>query len=348
MNSDTSSSTNTRHKKAQTLHIFHLKNPNMNEAGRLKTLSASINIVRNEGSQAWTTVRTGTQNNVENCCTPDIPVDCSQYAITNYSWDYNAIISPIPLPYQYGFAFNYDPLPGNPILSVTIDWFGTPDTSFSYFFPYNGRLIIYTMSTNVSSVNLTATYEGCAPITASQGVCFLEGALVTMADRRNIGIENVKIGDKLLGAFGEINTVVALHRPKLNDNTMTVINGEHHTSSHHPHISPDKKFYAAIPNIATKNTYGRTHTIIDKNGNEIQRYLEGLKVERLHQLVQGQLLQTINGPKKVEKIINYNLSPDTQLYNLVLDGSHTFYVDGYAVTGWPSESDFDYDKWVPK
>jgi hypothetical protein len=37
--------------------------------------------------------------------------------------------------------------------------------------------------------------------------------------------------------------------------------------------------------------------------------------------------------------------PETQLYNLVVGGSHTYHVDGYAVTGWPNEDDFDYDLW---
>ena len=39
---------------------------------------------------------------------------------------------------------------------------------------------------------------------------------------------------------------------------------------------------------------------------------------------------------------------DTQLYNLVVGGSHTYHVDGYAVTGWPREDDFDYDRWICK
>ncbi len=36
---------------------------------------------------------------------------------------------------------------------------------------------------------------------------------------------------------------------------------------------------------------------------------------------------------------------ELQLYNLVLAGSHTMRVDGYLVTGWPQEADFDYDAW---
>jgi hypothetical protein len=36
------------------------------------------------------------------------------------------------------------------------------------------------------------------------------------------------------------------------------------------------------------------------------------------------------------------------LYNLKVSGSHTYFVDEYAVTGWPSEIDFDYTKWEIK
>jgi len=32
--------------------------------------------------------------------------------------------------------------------------------------------------------------------------------------------------------------------------------------------------------------------------------------------------------------------------NLVISGSHTYHVDGYAVTGWPREDDFNYDNWA--
>jgi hypothetical protein len=38
---------------------------------------------------------------------------------------------------------------------------------------------------------------------------------------------------------------------------------------------------------------------------------------------------------------------NTTLYNLVLSGSHTYYVDGYAVTGWAQNIDFNYDTWRP-
>jgi hypothetical protein len=50
----------------------------------------------------------------------------------------------------------------------------------------------------------------------------------------------------------------------------------------------------------------------------------------------------------VKSLETYSMPPDTQLYNLVVGGSHTYHVDGYAVTGWPREDDFDYDLWVAR
>ena len=49
----------------------------------------------------------------------------------------------------------------------------------------------------------------------------------------------------------------------------------------------------------------------------------------------------------VTKIEEVPMAFETKLYNLVTGGSHTYHADGYAVTGCPSEKDFDYDTWSP-
>ena len=59
-------------------------------------------------------------------------------------------------------------------------------------------------------------------------------------------------------------------------------------------------------------------------------------------------MKTVEGPKEITFLETYEMAPETQLYNLVVGGSHTFCVDGYAVTGWPNEEDFDYDTWTVK
>jgi len=76
-------------------------------------------------------------------------------------------------------------------------------------------------------------------------------------------------------------------------------------------------------------------------------FLHGLKKERILQLHCGVDLKTVEGSRNVRSLEVYEMPPETQLYNLVVGGSHTYHVEGYAVTGWPREDDFDYDAWVP-
>ena len=76
--------------------------------------------------------------------------------------------------------------------------------------------------------------------------------------------------------------------------------------------------------------------------------LYGLHPNRIQTLAIDQSLKTVEGARAVTALEEYSLPPETQLYNLVVGGSHTYHVDGYAVTGWPREDDFDYESWSPK
>ncbi len=88
--------------------------------------------------------------------------------------------------------------------------------------------------------------------------------------------------------------------------------------------------------------------MIDEHGNTVERMLHGLAKERIRKLEIGVELKTIEGSRIVDTVEVYSMPETTQLYNLVIDGSHTYHVDGYAVTGWPCEHDFDYDSWSRK
>ena len=177
--------------------------------------------------------------------------------------------------------------------------------------------------------------------------CFLAGSPVALEDGSTKLIEDVQVGDKVIGAFGEVNEVLALHRPRLGHSKMFCVNGEHHSSDHHPHISPDKKFYTYEPS-GLGEVYGHSHFVITGNNKIEKMKLHGLRAGRVQKLETGTYLKTIDGCRLVDTIEVYSLRPETQLYNLVVSGSHTYHVNGYAVTGWPSEDDFDYDAWVAK
>ena len=199
----------------------------------------------------------------------------------------------------------------------------------------------------VNTVTITAHMPcyGTLRSTIEVQPCFLAGSIVHMADGSTKAIEDVQVHDKVVGAFGEINEVLFLHRPHLGTSKMCCINGEHHTTHHHPHVSVDKKFYSGDPERVSSSTYGHTHQVLDEHGQVVEKMLYGLKKERIQKLCTGVELKTMDGSKMVHTIEVYIMPEDTPLYNLVVSGSHTYHVDGYAVTGWPREDDFNYDDW---
>jgi hypothetical protein len=246
---------------------------------------------------------------------------------------------------SYTATFNID---GTDLSNVQhfIGIFNTP----GFFQDQTGWLILYPLDDyggDVYTFTVKASNECSQSIINAEFGCFLEGSLVAMSDGSFKPIESVEIGDLLLGAFGEVNPVLALHRPILGGGYVVNVNNEHKTTAHHPHVTPDKKFACVEPTILKNMTYGKEHTVIvNKEGKKEKRVMEGLLERRITKLEIGSDLQTLTGSKKVTTLENVKMSPLTQVYHLVMGGSHTFIVDGYAVSGWCREDDFNYDTWT--
>jgi hypothetical protein len=283
------------------------------------------------------TVNTGCCGTVSQpCSTPD--------SVTNLVSNLDAITGSSD-PYIVTITLSWDASPSatsytilsdHTIISITPVNSTSSVVEFSWSSPYNE--IIFTVIANNSCGSSPGQTGSVAP-------CFLAGSLVYMADGTTKYIEDILVGDSVIGAFGEINTVLALHRPLLGNYHMVHINSNHFTSAHHPHITFDKKFVCVEPSVVENETYGREHIVINQNGDEELRMLYGLNKGRVQQLQVGTLLKGIHGEIPVETIEFADMPADTQLYNLVVSGSHTYNVDGYAVTGWPREDDFNYDTW---
>lgn len=252
-------------------------------------------------------------------------------------------------PFTDRVIYRFSPASNNGTLSFTVigfDEFGNPigPIPFNAIIIAPGQLAVDTY-TDAYNITMTFSVNGCTSESRTTAPCFLAGAQVALSDGTVRAIEDVVIGDRVVGAFGEVNEVLALHRPLLGSAQMITINGTHSTTAHHPHVGADRGFYCADVDRVLNATYGREHEVIGPNGPE-KRFLHGLVSGRINKLEHGTLLQTLNGPVPVADIEYINMSADTQLYNLVVGGSHTYTVDTYAVTGWPREDDFDYDAWT--
>jgi hypothetical protein len=231
------------------------------------------------------------------------------------------------------------------------DYYNTIAFNIIYPTPFieNGYdyLASYDVS-GISAITVTVSNECSSNTGYSILGCFLAGTPVALADGTTKAIEDVAVGDLVVGAFGEANPVLALQRPLLADSKVCRINDEHTTTTHHPHIGSDRQFYCPDPDAIKRVMYGKTHTIIHGDGSTEERLMTGVNPDRIKKLELGTALQTITGPRSVAKIEPLPMSSDTQVYHLVVGGSHTYTVDGYAVVGWATETDFDYDTWLPK
>lgn len=207
-----------------------------------------------------------------------------------------------------------------------------------------------TESANATSIRLVCTTYNCDCNCDCDciGTCFYGSALVTMADKSKKQLRDIQVNDEVLGAFGEINKVIALDRTFLGKRKMVRINNEHRTSEEHPHLGYDldDKLVFFVPQIETLMLeWGQKHYVINEFGQLEQRLNRGLTSDRLRSMIVGNTLLKTDGKKEISDLFWYSEHPATPLYNLVVSGSHTYYVDDYCVTGWPREDDFDYDNW---
>jgi hypothetical protein len=327
INHSRSASDTTLSLKARVLAVYHSTNPGKPEFIN-SGLKSSEYISRRLGSMTACCSECTPPGEFANIQTDFLPNDASRI--------YNGIT------YNNAYYVSWDPMDG-------VDYtFQFPDGSDSIAVRISNELY-HVYANAIENYTITASNAcGTSSTPRLWAPCFLAGSLVQLANGQTKAIEDVRVGDIVMGAFGEENMVLALHRPVLGNNLMCKINGNHSTTNHHPHISVDKQFYCNDPQKVDESTYGQYHDVINAFGTITPRYLHGLKKGRVQQLTTGIQLKTINGSRPVSTIETYSLPPETQLYNLVMGGSHTYHVDGYAVTGWPREDDFDYDMWVPK
>ena len=149
-----------------------------------------------------------------------------------------------------------------------------------------------------------------------------------------------------MGRSGEINAVLGIANCYPQGRQLWRINGSTHvTTDEHTHVGPTG-FYA-VDRAWQAQDWGKAHWMGTSPGHYERVMHHGLNPKRMSDLEVGVVLQTLDGPVVVQTIELVPAHDRTLLWNLMIGGSHTMFVDGYCVTGWPREDDWDWDAWKP-
>jgi hypothetical protein len=178
--------------------------------------------------------------------------------------------------------------------------------------------------------------------------CFPLDAQVLMHDYTLKPLGEIQVGDRLIGGHGYVNTVLALEPAELGHNVIYGINQNHFTTSNHRHLTTQG--WASLNPTNTQSEHEQWFpVIVDNQGTQQMRQLVKFYNTPVHKLTTQSVLDGVPGAVPVTQITEHrDWDPATPVRSLIMDGSHTFVVNGYIVSGWATDLDFDYTTWQPK
>ena len=143
--------------------------------------------------------------------------------------------------------------------------------------------------------------------------CFVAGTQITMADGSKKNIEDVQIGEKLLGQDGMINTVLEFDHPQLTGRDLIGING-------------NGKFMTPEHPVFTKNGWRSysAETFALQFPEESELGVEDLEIG-------DEILREDGSWLTVTSLEVFKGEPEQTVYNFILDGNHTYFADGLLV-----------------
>ncbi len=144
----------------------------------------------------------------------------------------------------------------------------------------------------------------------TDGSCFVAGTKVKMADNSLKNIEDVKIGDKVIGKDDQINTVLHLDRPKLSGRKLYAINGsEAFVTEDHPFLT--------------------TEGWKSRDPESSFTYYEEIEVTLLE--VGDHIVREDGTLELIESLRFEKADPNKTVYAFDVDGNDSFIADGYVV-----------------
>lgn len=143
--------------------------------------------------------------------------------------------------------------------------------------------------------------------------------MIAMADGTFKEIYKIEVGDKVKGADGQVNTVLGLDRTLMwvgKDQHLIRINGEKEFMSDNHPVMTTAGWKALSPDKAEREAY-----------DQLQGKVGQLKVGDVIVMADGKEL-----PVTSIDVVPHG-TEDVRLYNLHLDGNHSYYANGMLVYG---------------
>lgn len=173
--------------------------------------------------------------------------------------------------------------------------------------------------------------------------CFLAGTMIEMMDGSFRPIEVVMPGMYVRGRFGEANRVIGIERPPLGDRPMYRINDKLWNTSDHM-IWSSRGWSAIDKKEHFIRDQGYMPALLESGKWEMVLY-EGVTEAECLELRLGDLIGTAAGYEELRALEPRAFPAETQLFNLLLAGSHMMRCNGLLMGGWPNARDFDYVRW---
>lgn len=160
--------------------------------------------------------------------------------------------------------------------------------------------------------------------------CFVAGTLVLMAAGGENNIEDIGVGDAVIGRDGVINTVCELDRTTLGERWLHAINGgRHFVTAEHP-LMTEHGWKALDPRA----------TLIENPELAVGRLRVGDRLVAGRAFAQSRQVGNLALAEAIDYISEYVTitaitaiadDPSLPLYNFILDGNHSYHAGGYLV-----------------
>lgn len=186
-------------------------------------------------------------------------------------------------------------------------------------------------SADISSGTKTICLAAQSGSTGSTGstCCFVDSTMIMMADGSEQPIDQVRVNDLVLGAEGRVNRVIHVFRPILGERQLYALNdGTAFVTAEHPFLTED-----GWKSIDPQATRAENHNL------EVGRLAigdrlvlcKGCLIPTGSSCHSGECLELDTDSIELRAIRGHQASASTPLFNLLLDGDHTYVADGYLV-----------------